>query len=269
MRTWSISLALAALVAATGAEAQIKTIAFGSAPLQSLDYYPSTAAGPLVVFVHGGAWISGGRNDYHPLADGLATWGAAVAVVDYRLSGGTSNIHHPEHARDVARGIDFLLAAAEQLRFDSKQVFVIGHSAGAHIAATIATSPEFRKTAQKLAGFVGLEGIYDLPALSKRWPTYRDWFLNLAFGPEKSWRAASPQYHKPTTRAPWLLVHSPKDELVDTDQTKHFAKHLKSAKVPVRLELSSDLNHFGVVQALEKPDSPLARLVKSFLLNPR
>ena len=236
-------------------------VAYGEGPQRVLDLFPAKRVGPLVVFVHGGAWQSGSREEYRAIAARLQTGETASAIVDYRLSPG---VRHPAHAEDVASALAWLVAHAKEHGYDPKRVFVVGHSAGAHIAGTIATTPGLLALA-KPAGFVGLEGIYDIPQLADRWPKYPDWFLTKAFGDEKGWAKASPTRAKVASRSPWLLVHSKADELVDVPQTEEFARHLRSAGVRVDVFTPDKGSHDGVIRGLAEPESEVAAAIMRFV----
>lgn len=241
-----------------------KTLAYGENPLQVLDLYaPSDKKGaPLVVFVHGGAWQSGSRNEYDSICAVLMKRGVAAATVDYRLS---PSVTHPSHADDVAAALGWLGGKASEYGYDARRVFVVGHSAGAHIAATIATNAKLLALA-KPAGFVGLEGIYDVPDLVKRWPTYPDWFLKKAFGSDMDqWPKSSPTRLKLISKNPWLIVHSKADELVDMGQADAFAKHLVGSGVEVKVLRPDGKNHFGVVSDLARPDDEVAEAIVKFI----
>jgi acetyl esterase/lipase len=233
-------------------------LAYGDDPAQRLDFYPGENKGPLVVFVHGGAWQSGSRHEYDGIASKLQGEGMAVATVDYRLS---PAVQHPAHAEDVAAALMWLKDNAAKRGFDKDRIFLVGHSAGAHIAATIAADPK----ATKPAGYVGLEGIYDIPNLAKRWPTYPSWFLLKAFGDAEKWPAASPTLQPLASKAPWLLVHSKADELVDLPQTLDYAAHLRKEGVKVETLTPASKTHFGVVQSLSRPDDDVAQAIVKFI----
>ena len=226
-------------------------LAYGDDPHQRLDLYPCPDA-PLVAFVHGGAWKGGSRHEYDGIARRLRREGIAAATVDYRLS---PAVRHPAHAEDVANALGGLRARGHA------RIFVVGHSAGAHVAATIATTPTLLAQAQP-AGFVGLEGIYDVPALARRWPTYPRWFLNDAFGPDP---ASWPTPGAVVSHAPWLLVHSEGDELVDRGQTDGFAAHLENAGVRVEVLRPQGESHDGVVRNLARPDDAVATAIVAFV----
>ena len=229
-------------------------IHYGKDPQQTLDLYPVKAKGPLIVFVHGGAWQGGSRHEYDAVAARLQQEGVAVATVDYRLS---PEVRHPAHAEDVAHALAWLAA------HEKRPLVAVGHSAGAHILATLATDPKLLALA-KPVGFVGLEGIYDVAKLAQRWPSYPDWFLKKAFGPEAGWPAASPTRLKLASKAPWLLVHSKGDELVDQGQRDDFAAHLRESGVAVQTLTPEGKTHDGVVQALASPDDEVARAIVAF-----
>jgi acetyl esterase/lipase len=246
-------------------------------PLRRLDLYLPTASGPplppLLVYIHGGAWVSGDRRQYAPLGLALASQGAAVAIINYRLSGdGPEAIRHPAHAQDAAAAIAWLHKNAKSYGYDPARIFVGGHSAGAHISALLAYDGGLLSAVgvrpESIRGYVGIEGIYDLPQLVRRFPAYRTDFLQLAFGAdETAWRSASPQQLLADSahKRPWLLVHSRQDELVDIEQSRNFQKGLEKQGIPVRFLGLERGSHFGVVGELSTPRSALCLELLTFL----
>ncbi|MER3496391.1 MAG: hypothetical protein C4320_06120, partial [Armatimonadota bacterium] len=187
--------------------------------------------------------------------------GAAAATVDYRLSHGPGLVH-PVHAEDVAAALGWLVARAPKYGYNPRKVVVVGHSAGAHIAAILATSPRLFNVAGKPEGFVGLEGIYDLPTLAARWPTYPQWFLNAAFGADRrGWESASPTHRPVVARSPWLIVHQRGDELVDVAQSDLFSRHLREAGVRITDLRPDGGSHDGAMEALAIPGNGVVRLI--------
>lgn len=252
-------------------------------PQRSLDLYvpgraPIAASGPggsadsappLFVYIHGGAWVSGDKRQYADLGEALARRGVVVAVINYRLSG-EGGVRHPAHAQDAAVAVSWLRKHAGELGFDRSRMFVGGHSAGAHIAALLAYDPSLLAAVGErpdmIRGYVGLEGIYDLNELVRRFPSYRVDFLQVAFGgDEAAWRLASPQHMNIAHRRPWLLVHSQHDELVDVEQSRRFKGALDGKSVPVQWLLLSRGSHFGVIRELTRTDSPLAQRLLDFM----
>lgn len=133
-----------------------------------------TAGLPVVVWIHGGAFVSGRKEDVANYARVVAGQGYAVASVDYTLA---PDATHPTQAREVDAAIAHLLRHAERLGIDPQRVLLAGDSAGAQIAAQLATAV----TAPAHARQLGLEpalaptqlrgvllfcGIYDFAALN-------------------------------------------------------------------------------------------------------
>lgn len=252
-----------------------------SDPLHALDLYlPSRAAyaavspahsspPPLFVYIHGGAWITGDKRQYHALGRALAGSGVAVAVINYRLSNDGAT-HHPAHALDAAQAISWLWRHAGQMGFDASRIYVGGHSAGAHIGALLASQPSlFAAVGAQPAmvrGYVGIEGIYDVPSLSRRFPSYRAEFLQAAFGhDEVAWKAASPTHLPMAPGTRWLLIHSSQDELVDAEQSRHFHASLTRNHAAARLMLLPRGSHFGVLNDLFSPETSLFRALIEFM----
>jgi kynurenine formamidase len=240
------------------------------APLAAKDAGVTTgSAPPLLIYIHGGAWVSGDKRQYSDLGAALSRHGVMVAIINYRLSG-DGGVRHPAHAQDAAAAVAWLRRNAADLGFDKSRMFIAGHSAGAHIAALLAYDPSLLAAVGErpdiIRGYIGLEGIYDLPELVRRFPSYRVDFLQVAFGSdETTWRGASPQHMAMTHRRPWLLIHSQNDELVDVEQSRRFKAALESKSVPTGWVLLSRGSHFGVIRELTLSQSPLVTRVLDFL----
>ena len=112
-------------------------ILYGSSKTeQVLDVYrPKQASGkdiPVIVSVHGGAWVYGDKELYQFYCMSLAQRGFAVVNFTYRLA--PENLF-PSQLQDVALVFDWLYKNAADYGFDTKSVFAVGDSAGAHLLA--------------------------------------------------------------------------------------------------------------------------------------
>jgi len=247
----------------------------------------------LLVWLHGGGWVDRSKDEFGHVARGLVRAGAgiiSVAMVNYHLSPRTRppSLIHPTHVLDVARALCCRLAAHER----EAALWVCGHSAGAHIAGLLALDPTYLNhqhegdSAQEkapakeneimlvnVAGWIGIAGIYDLPRLRSDFPSYKEAFLDFAFGEdESSWHDNSPQHlhHADHSRSPWLVVHSVEDELVNTVQSLRFVQHLESLGVAATYhEEAKGGSHWEGVHSLAYPESPLANLIINFVLEAR
>jgi acetyl esterase/lipase len=144
-------------------------LAFGDDPKQRLDLFVPPSADPslpAILFVHGGWWRGGDRSYWAPLTGlygnagrALADRGYLVAVTSYRL--------FPQVGLDVMLD-DVADAARLTLAQGRSRIVLVGHSAGAHLVASLATDPARLRAhgvdPAAIAGVVGLSGVYDIAA---------------------------------------------------------------------------------------------------------
>lgn len=92
---------------------------------------------PAIVCIHGGGWRKGSKIHHRKVAQALAAEGYVTASIDYRLSG---EAVFPAHIQDCKAAVRYLRANAKELGIDADHIGAIGHSAGGHLAALLATS---------------------------------------------------------------------------------------------------------------------------------
>ncbi|MEQ5787226.1 alpha/beta hydrolase [Erythrobacter sp. NFXS35] len=187
------------------------TVIYGSHDRQQVDIYtPDDAVGdtPLVVFVHGGGWSIGNRSAVQAKPQHFKDAGYVFASAGYRLLPDTPV---EQQAADIGAALRALRAQAETGGFDPERIVLMGHSAGAHLAALVATDPTYAGDAfGAIRGVVLLDGAgYDVPAAMAT-PTlempnlYRD-----VFGTDPTrQKALSPITHVGGKDAPhWLALY--------------------------------------------------------------
>ncbi|MFI5452069.1 alpha/beta hydrolase [Pedobacter sp. UC225_61] len=160
----------------TKAEAQLITdLAYGNDPKQTMDVYlpPNrTSNTSVIIFVHGGSFIGGDKNDYKAHAIYLANCGYAVLNVNYRLVNGTglsetrlepphieSEVKIKDQVNDVATVVDFAIAHAKEWVVSNKRIAIAGHSAGGTLA--LLYSYDARNT-NKVQAVSNMAGALDL-----------------------------------------------------------------------------------------------------------
>ncbi|NDW06053.1 alpha/beta hydrolase [Jiella pacifica] len=227
----------------------VSDLAYAPGERRVLDLYVPkgvTARAPVVVFVHGGSWDSGSKDIYPFVGQSLASAGIIVAIPNYRLYPQTT---FPGFVEDAAKAVAFV----ERLAADGREgipkgrhrLFLMGHSAGAEIAALLATDGRYLANAgssiRRLAGFVGLSGPYDfLPLTEKR---YKRIF------PEAVRQASQPVNFVSGDEPPTLLIAGDADTTVDPKNTRSLAARLKAAGVPVKASLYPGIGHIGTISS--------------------
>jgi len=161
----------AGLVLSAGlARADEKNIRYGETSQQALDVYAAAggqkAAGgyPVVVWVHGGGWRNGDKDNRSgsKLCETWTRQGIVVVNLNYRL---TPDVVHPAHVEDVASGIAWVHRNIARYQGDPRRVYLLGHSAGAHLVALVATNPRFLE-AHDLVPNTALAGVMPIDTAS-------------------------------------------------------------------------------------------------------
>lgn len=208
---------------------------------------------PVVVWVHGGGWRSGNKEQGLARIIPLAQRGYLGVTVEYRLS---QEAIFPAQIEDVKCAIRFLRAKAKEYGLDSEHIGAWGSSAGGHLAALLGTS----------GGVTELEGKGGWADYSSRVQAVVDWFgptdfslinrpdpmgaENLLLGgtpaqkPELA-RLASPVAHVSADDPPFLIQHGDRDPLVPVEQSKLFEAALKAAGVSAALTILPGAGHGG------------------------
>lgn len=260
-------VAVAALVLAAHTSAWAagrNDVAYGPAGAENtLDIrYQAGEARPLIVFVHGGGWSRGDkRTGTRLLAPFSSSY--AYASINYRLA---PAVTLKESAQDVAVAVAYLQQHAAEFGIDPKRVFLMGHSAGAHLAALVGVDPEYFAAAgvspDSIRGVVLLDCGGCNPEVMARNPDFR---AILGADP-KARTAYSPvsfagKIHRPP---PFMITYSP-----DRERSSGNAKPLAAALEPqcgVACVLKPySKEHMSFLRDLAVVDDPLTKDVMAFL----
>jgi len=226
------------------------SIVFAPAQGLALDVYrPTTAAAagaPVVVFFYGGSWQRGSRSQYRFVGQRLAENGILAIVADYRTF---PQAGFPDFIDDAARAVQWTFANAKAWGGDPSRVFVAGHSAGAQLAALVATDASYlRKVGlapSRLAGAIGLSGPYDFAITGN---------LVDVFGPPAQWSRAQAVNFVDGDEPPFLLIHGSNDTVVETRDSVQMAELLRAKGSEARLVLLEGGTHSTPLTGLYDPD---------------
>jgi acetyl esterase/lipase len=207
-------------------------LAYGPLPRHRLDIYaPNTLTpdAPVLLFLHGGGWVSGSRADYGFVGVALARLGALVAVADYRL---WPEAGFPAFVEDGVLAARWLSGHAP-----ARRLIVMGHSAGAFTAAAIALDPRWGAR-DHIQGLIGISGPYDFGPEEVTPP---DIFAGLT-----RVRAAPPDVALEGGPA-MLLLHGAEDRIVGPYHSEILAGRARAAGVPVRHRVWPRLSHIDIM----------------------
>lgn len=224
-------------------------IPYGPGERQRLDVYvPEALSRPakVVVFYYGGAWRGGNRGYYRFVGQALAAEGAIVVVPDYRVY---PEVQFPAFVEDAALALRWVQDNIGGMGGDADDLWLIGHSAGAHIAALLITDDRYLGAAaverERVQGFVGLAGPYAIDPL--RYRTTRPAFAALTV-PDP----AQPITHVDGDEPPMLLLHGGGDGTVWPINSHAFADRVKAAGGRAEVVEYPEVGHIGLVLALSE-----------------
>ena len=230
-----------------------RDLPYGSDPAQRMDVYLPRPGGagqpPVVVMVHGGAWRKGDKAHTAVVDNKVAHWvgqGWVLVSINYRMQVGTTPL---VQAQDVATALATVQTLAPRWGADAQRLVLVGHSAGAHLAALLAANPALatRYGASPWLGTVSLDSAaLDIEEVMGR---RHFGFYDEPFGRDPAlWRATSPQAQLVAGAPPLLLVCSSQrpDACPAADKFK-----AKADSLAVRAQvLPMDLSHQHINQNL-------------------
>lgn len=234
--------------------------------------------GPLVLWIHGGAWRSGSKASM-PLND-LVCAGYPVASVDYRLS---PVAKFPAQIHDLKAAVRFLRARGAQHGIDARVIVVAGDSAGGHLAALVGVSNDEEKLegtvgmhldqSSDVQGIISFYGAANLTTiLSQSTPhglKVRVPALELLLGGQPDAhqevaelaRLASPVFHVDKSDPPLLLLHGDQDPQMPINQAHELHGAYKKAGARAHFEIVHGAAHGGKIFY----DAERLEIVKTFL----
>lgn len=250
----------------------------GDKKLQLDIYKPKTPKEPyLIVWVHGGAWNTGSKEN-PPL--GLLPFGYALASVDFRAS---TEKPFPADVHDIKAAIRFLRANATKYGFKSDKIIIWGSSSGGHLAALVATTNnnvalegnlgDFTKTSSSVQACLDFFGPTNfltilnqstphglnvrLPALAILLGKPLDQVTELA-------KLASPVYQVDTSDPPIFIVHGEQDIQVPVNQSIELMSAYKNKNLKVQIEFIPNAGHsdpaYAKKELMEKMDKFLKEI---------
>jgi len=228
---------------------------------------------PLVMFIHGGSWKNGNRNNCK--VAWLAAKGYAVASIEYRVS---TEALFPAQIHDCKGALRWLRAHSSDYGYDATNVVVSGSSAGGHLAALLGTSADVEALegstggnldqSSRVQGIVDYYGPTDFVRRSENQPSKTDHpkggVYQLLGGPVKSnlelAKTASPVTYVSKDDPPLLIFHGSNDEVVFPDQSKFIQDAYRQIDLKVSLNIVPEAGH-----GWKKPATDERRKILAFL----
>jgi acetyl esterase/lipase len=224
-------------------------IPYGGGPRRRLDVYlpdRESASRPLIVFWYGGSWTKGDKDQYRFVGAALALRGYVTVLPDYRVY---PDVKFPDFMDDAALALKWAQDNAVRLNADPQRIYVMGHSAGAHIAALLALDTRYLERVggdpRRIRGLIGMSGPYALAPDTQ--------LLRTIFGAPFTAADWQPVQFVTAASPPALLLHGSADRVVWISHSEKLEATLREAGVAVELRRYAGASHADPVAALSVP----------------
>ena len=252
--------------------AVIENVDYGDLAEQRLDIYTpdpgsdeQQQGNPVVVFFYGGCW--GACNTYQKekyafAAEALTTNGFIVVLPDYRLY---PDVLFPEIIQDAAQAVEWVRDNIREYGGDADTIFLMGHSAGAHLAAMLTLNEQYLRedTHRHIRGLIGLAGPYDFMPFDQA-------YQRILFGPPEIHSQSQPINFVDGSEPPFLLLYGDEDKVVKPRNIDNLTTRARALGIDVTSIHYAGINHAGLVAALSRAlrnHKPIANDVLTFLMD--
>jgi len=237
---------------------------------QTLDVYAPTEGKdhPVVVWIHGGGWQAGDKTEVQTKPQAFVDKGMVFVSINYRL---LPKATIKQMAGDVAKAIRWTHDHAKEYGGDPNTIFVMGHSAGAQLAALVCTDESYLKAEEQsltiIKGCVPVDGdTYDVPMQVATVEQSRAERYKKKFGDAESQKDLSPVTYveKGKDIPPFLILHVA-DHPETKGQSQRLAKALQAAGVSAKAFPAEEKTHDTINADLGKPDDKPTQSLFEFL----
>lgn len=222
-------------------------------------YLPEKREFPVVVFAHGGGWVSGDKALYGHLGTYLARHGIGAVLVNYRLA---PQVCHPVPAKDLARAFAWTWDNIRAFGGNRYSLYLCGHSAGGHSVALLGTDESFlaaeRLRFEHVRGVVAISGVYRI-----------HWNVNVAGlgfvfqGADK--KVASPYQNIKAGCPPFLVLRARKELWTLSHQATRFHQKLLRHNCRSRLVVADGEDHHTIIQTVSLPTATHGKEIVRFV----
>ncbi|MDP6559004.1 MAG: alpha/beta hydrolase [Candidatus Binatia bacterium] len=231
-------------------------VPYGTSPRESLDIFPAEAPGsPVLVYIHGGYWRGGSKEDNSFLAETFVQAGATVVVLGYDLC---PRVTVTDIVRQTRAAVAWIYRHISDYWGDPSRLFLSGSSAGGHLVA-MALAYDWQKMerlpADLIKGSRAITGVYDLePVLH----VSANQEIKLNPG---SARENSPLLNPPVIRSPILIVVGQDEAAGWKKMSQDYYAVCKKSGLDCEYMEVAGTHHFSVSWQLSDPASQLCRAI--------
>lgn len=233
-------------------------------------YYPKNTETPkdVLVFIHGGSWDSGNKDTYWWLGKNMARKNVISVIINYSLS---PKSQYEQMAYDCSEALKWVKDSIATYGGSPDRIFVMGHSAGGHLAALINNDPRFFKQAGIsnpiraviLNDGFGLDMFEYLNAAKK--DEQFESFLNTFSKDEELWKRGSPMFYLENVQNPFLIFVGEHTYPAIKLQSDRLYQTLVKANKPTEINIIKHKKHIGMISQMIFRSNQMYDLILTFM----
>jgi acetyl esterase/lipase len=222
----------------------------------------------VIIFIHGGSWSSGKKETYWWLGRNFSKKDIVTAIINYPLA---PNATYKEMALASAQAVKWVKDSIATYGGNPDRIFIMGHSAGAHLAELINSDPQYFKTVgiqNPIKGVIlndafGLD-MEEYLTKAEKDDYYTD-FIRTFSAEAKTWQIGSPLYYVANVSNPHLIFYGTKTYPAIQIQSKRINKELESLNVPVTLQVIEGKKHVAMISQMIFGGNSLYQHISDFI----
>jgi arylformamidase len=239
----------------------IKDISYGDLPREKLDVFPSLLPhSKTLIFIHGGYWHLWDKTMFHFIANGFHSYGVTTVLLTYPFA---SEVSMDQVVLSCRNAINWLYKNVSLFNGDPDEIYVVGHSAGGHLAAMLMAT-DWRLLnpnlpANVLKGTCAISGLFNLVPIHLS-------YLNavLKMDMQTSLRN-SPVNLQPLNTCPLIIAVGSAETVEFNDQSKELYAAWKDKGIDIQLLQLPELNHYSIIETIIDTHSGLHPAVRQLL----
>jgi len=223
---------------------------------RQLNIYHKVRAGEaqdVIIFIHGGSWSSGKKETYWWLGRNFARKGVVAVLINYSLA---PEAQYGQMGTDCALALKWVQAHIADYGGNPDRIFLMGHSAGAHLAELINSDPQYLKAAgiaNPVKGLIlddsfGLD-MHEYLSTAEKDADYYNFLRTFTTEPAK-WTKGSPLNYINNVRNPHLLFYGSKTYPAIQMQTERINKLLTTNQVDSEMHIIKGKKHVGMISQM-------------------